>query len=330
MSASEPTFCRLCGARLTTDLRYCPECGSPVTPPAAQPQPPDIPFTGSAAPPPAVTVPGARRAPRGLLPVIFSAAALLAVAALGWLAWYFSVGRTPAQREDRPLATTVQISVLRTVPPTSPTQPAVTVSSAVTTAATRAPATATATAATSTPWPTPAGTDTAGPPSATAVQFGPIPSNELRLSASQTAPDGVDSCGNAVAYPASNVIDGNPATAWRVLGDGVGSSLEIQLSRPYLVSEIALVIGYAKRDPCAANVDRWPQGYHITGLALSFDDGSVQNVVVSDSRELQQIRLPQAVRTERIRLLITSSREPSVDFAIRYTAISELSLVGAP
>ncbi len=81
-----------------------------------------------------------------------------------------------------------------------------------------------------------------------------------QVSASDTAPPGQDVCGNPTSYAASNVADGDPTTAWRVLGDGRGASLRLTFAAPVTVTELRLITGYAKRDPCASEVDRWPQG----------------------------------------------------------------------
>lgn len=47
-------------------------------------------------------------------------------------------------------------------------------------------------------------------------------------------------------YPASNLQDGDTATAWVATGDGVGSTIEIVFPQPRRVSDIALYNGYHK------------------------------------------------------------------------------------
>ena len=63
-----------------------------------------------------------------------------------------------------------------------------------------------------------------------------VPAAEYRLSAS----------GAQDKYPASNLQDGDLATAWVAPGDGVGATVEIVFPTPRRVSDIALYNGYHK------------------------------------------------------------------------------------
>ncbi len=63
-----------------------------------------------------------------------------------------------------------------------------------------------------------------------------VPSAEYRLSVSASQD----------SYPASNLQDGDLATAWVAPGDGVGSTVEIVFPQPRRVSDIALWNGYHK------------------------------------------------------------------------------------
>ena len=71
------------------------------------------------------------------------------------------------------------------------------------------------------------------------MKFCAIPASDYRLSVS----------GAQDKYPASNMQDGDPATAWVAPGNGVGSSVEIVFPEPRRVSDIALWNGYHKSAP---------------------------------------------------------------------------------
>ncbi|MBQ9661271.1 MAG: hypothetical protein IJV37_08470 [Bacteroidales bacterium] len=63
-----------------------------------------------------------------------------------------------------------------------------------------------------------------------------VPASDYRLSVS----------GAQDKYPASNMQDGDPATAWVAPGNGVGSVVEIVFPEPRRVSDIAIWNGYHK------------------------------------------------------------------------------------
>ena len=61
-------------------------------------------------------------------------------------------------------------------------------------------------------------------------------------------------------YPASNMQDGDLATAWVAPGDGVGATVEIVFEKPQRVSDIALYNGYHK------SASLWSSNSHIKRL----------------------------------------------------------------
>ncbi|MFQ3632080.1 NADase-type glycan-binding domain-containing protein [Roseiflexus sp.] len=160
----------------------------------------------------------------------------------------------------------------------------------------------------------------------TGVGTGPV---AYQVSASDTAPPGQDVCGNPTSYAASNVTDGDPTTAWRVLGDGKGASLRLTFAAPVTVTELRLITGYAKRDPCANGVDRWPQGYRASVIEVTFSDGTSARYELADIRELQSIPFARPVVADRIDIVIRETRPPQASGAPRpYTAISEIVVIG--
>jgi hypothetical protein len=65
--------------------------------------------------------------------------------------------------------------------------------------------------------------------------------------ASGTAADSVDGAGDAVSFAATQLVDGDPGTAWRVEGDGVGETVTFSWPAAIHVRGIGVVPGYAKQ-----------------------------------------------------------------------------------
>lgn len=144
-----------------------------------------------------------------------------------------------------------------------------------------------------------------------------------RLRASATARPGVDASGEQVSYGAANLVDGDPTTAWRVSGDGVGT-IEAQWDEPVALSSIGVVPGYAKVD-AADNTDRFHQERRVVAVRCSFDDDPAVSVAFADLAELQSFAVD--VTTRRVTIEITrTTAAPERDF----TAISELAFEGHP
>src|SRR6266511_1970722 len=132
-----------------------------------------------------------------------------------------------------------------------------------------------------------------------------------RLRASATAEPALDASGERVSYGAANLVDDDPTTAWRVSGDGVGTTIRAEWDEPVALTSIGVVPGYAKVD-AADHTDRFHQDPAVT-------------VTFADLAELQTFTVD--VRTRRVTIEITrTTAAPERDF----TAISELAFVGHP
>jgi hypothetical protein len=84
-----------------------------------------------------------------------------------------------------------------------------------------------------------------GPPTPT-VPGSQVVSRPLapdRLSASSSAPSGVDASGQPVTYEAGNLVDGQDDTAWRVAGGGVAVTLQAEWDAPVTLTSIGLLPG---------------------------------------------------------------------------------------
>lgn len=140
------------------------------------------------------------------------------------------------------------------------------------------------------------------------------------------APAGVDSAGNRVTYPARNMLDSAPSSAWRCVGDGRGVTLTFSLPRPRPIAQVGLIPGYAKTDPYSG-ADRYAENRRISRVRWSFDGGAwVEQTFRTGrfDRQMQTMRIP-PVRTHRVTVTI----EDSVPGPRNTVAVSTVNL-GSP
>ena len=140
-----------------------------------------------------------------------------------------------------------------------------------------------------------------------------------------TAPPTTDFDGNLVAYEASQMGDGNPATAWRMAGDATGETITVTLTEPGVVTRVGLVNGYAKQ---VAGVDWYPNNRRIVAVTWGFDDGSSIEQTFAEQPAVQRLKVP-PVETATVTITITAVTPPGAGSLGRdYTAISEVSVTG--
>jgi hypothetical protein len=140
-----------------------------------------------------------------------------------------------------------------------------------------------------------------------------------------------DSCGNVVMFEPDNMLDEEPNTAWRTPGDGTGQRVTLVLDRPHRVTELSLIPGYAKVDPCGGE-RRFPENRTISQVLLRFDDGTSVTGGFKPRPDLQPIVLD--VETQTIVIEILRTAPPTARAPIQglggNTAISEIEVYGLP
>ena len=144
-------------------------------------------------------------------------------------------------------------------------------------------------------------------------------------------PPGQDLAGNPVTYPASNMLDDDPASAYRLPRDATGSVITFQLADVTTISQVGLVNGYTKIDTSGAGtVDWYPLNRRITRVEWSFDDGTtIEQSLDPDVRELQLIEVDD-VETGSVQLTILEVSPPGTGPGARdATAISEVLFIGS-
>ena len=140
-----------------------------------------------------------------------------------------------------------------------------------------------------------------------------------------TAPATTDLDGTLVAYEASQMADGNPATTWRTAGDATGGQVVITLAEPGVVNRVGLVNGYAKK---VAGVDWYPNNRRILAVTWTFEDGTEVEQTFAERPAMQLMKVP-PVETSTVTVTITSvTPQGSGNLGRDYTAISEVSVIG--
>jgi hypothetical protein len=167
------------------------------------------------------------------------------------------------------------------------------------------------------------------PTRAVASQAAPatLAPGRITISASGVAPPSVSRCGDQTTFDASNAIDGMPETTWRVAGDGRGAFLLLTFDAPVRVTDLQLIPGYAKTDPCD-QTNRFLQNRRVQRVELSFSNGSTAGGDLRDTPELQSISFPPVVAAW-VRVTIVATTAPGSTDGRDFTPISEIVVTGA-
>jgi hypothetical protein len=147
--------------------------------------------------------------------------------------------------------------------------------------------------------------------------------SEATASASDTAPPRKDAAGNTVRYRASNMLDGEPDTAWRVEGDGQEVRIQLRLPARARITEVGLIPGYSKVDP-DDGTERFYQGNRITEARWTFDDGTTVDQRFEDQPTMQTQEVDATSRSILLEILDVRTGDPGFDL----TAISDVTISG--
>ena len=142
--------------------------------------------------------------------------------------------------------------------------------------------------------------------------------------------DSVDiATGATTTYDAANLLDDDPATAWRGAGAAVGTELVLRFDSPVTLTSVGLVNGYAKTSVSdGTTYDLYTGGRRVTAVTWLLGDAPPVRQDLDQAREPQAIDVG-AVTTDTVRLRIESVTEPGSGPAARdTTAISDVVLDG--
>lgn len=138
--------------------------------------------------------------------------------------------------------------------------------------------------------------------------------------------------GSKVTYGAANLLDGDPATAWRVAGDAAGRKIMLTFAETVTIDEVGLVNGYAKQaaDAQGRRFD-WYHGHRtISQVVWVFDDGTEVPQTLGRDREAQTIPID-GLTTRTLTLRLVDVSAPGTGRSSRnFTAISDLVVTGTP
>ena len=152
-------------------------------------------------------------------------------------------------------------------------------------------------------------------------------SRDATVSVPATAPATTDLDGSLVPYDAERMLDGDPTTAWRMVGDGTGAEIRLTLPQPALVDRVGLVNGYAKT---IQGVDWYPNNRRILAVRWTFEDGTSVEQSLVEAPRIQRMKI-EPVTTSTVTLTLLTVTPPAVGPLGRdYTAISTVELTGRP
>lgn len=141
------------------------------------------------------------------------------------------------------------------------------------------------------------------------------PPVDLAESASASGPapvsPGQDFSGQTQRYPAANMLDGDPSTAYRMNGDRTDTTITFDLDEEATIREVGIVNGFAKTDtdPSGASVDWYSGNRRVLAVEWTFDDGTVVSQDLSETTDLQTIAVD-GVTTESVELRLVEVSPP--------------------
>ena len=308
-------FCTQCGTQLPADVQFCTSCGAPV-PPASTAAEADSLAGPALDAPTEVLPPAAEWPPPAGVPPAGSLAESAPPSGPVWAPEPPPPRTVDSRRLTAVIAGLVVLAVLL---------------AAAVVLLTRHNQHPPPTATTSSP-------STPGPQSTTTSPEGvpttppPVPptvaniADEATITAPPAAANNHDKAGNATSYGTDHLTDGDPTTAWRMVGDGSGAEVVLTFGAPRTITKLGLINGYAKTDPSSGE-DRYGQERRITAVSWTFDDGtSVAQPLSAGDPGVQLLTLPQPKRTQTVRLHIDTVTGYTKPF--NYTAISEIQVDG--
>ena len=146
--------------------------------------------------------------------------------------------------------------------------------------------------------------------------------------------DSVDiATGEPTTYDPANMLDGDPATGWRVSGDATGTVLTFTFDEPVTLTSVGLVNGYAKTsvDGSGTEFDLYTGSRRVLEVEWVLDGGEpIPQSLVDGERELQLLDVG-AVESSTVELRLVAVSDPGGGAGARdKTAISEVALSGYP
>jgi hypothetical protein len=159
----------------------------------------------------------------------------------------------------------------------------------------------------------------------------PIPVNiakdAAQVTASATSKDIKDSAGRLVSFSPSNVADGDPATVWRMDGDGSDATLTFFFGSPRTFTALGLINGDSGEEP--PGKIRYAAERRIT--RVTWDLGNLKSVTQSltDGAVSMQVEAIDPIAVSSVTLHIESTTS-AAGAGSDFTAIGEVQLLAYP
>jgi hypothetical protein len=125
-------------------------------------------------------------------------------------------------------------------------------------------------------------------------------------------------------FSPGNVLDRNPATAWRCEASVADQSLTFTFDQPTHLTSVGLIGGYVKVDPLTG-VDRFTQNHRVRQVVWTFDDGTSVTQNLADARNLQSIGVD--VTASSVRLQIVDTYPPGGEAPRDMVPVAEVQFI---
>ena len=126
-------------------------------------------------------------------------------------------------------------------------------------------------------------------------------------------------------FSPGNVLDRNPATAWRCEASASTQSLTFTFDQATHLTSVGLIGGYVKVDPLTG-VDRFVQNHRVRQVTWTFDNTTTVTQDLADSRSMQTI--PVDVTATTVTMEITATYPPGGEAPRDMVPVAEVQFIG--
>ena len=148
------------------------------------------------------------------------------------------------------------------------------------------------------------------------------------MSASCQAPNSTEANGNPISFSPQNVLDHNPATAWRC-ETGSAQTLTFTFPSPVHLTSVGLIGGYVKVDSLTG-VDRFEQNARVRQVQWGFSDGTNSSTVtqnLADARSMQTTAVDVVATT--VTMTVTATYPPGGPAPRDMVPVAEVQFTGS-
>ena len=148
------------------------------------------------------------------------------------------------------------------------------------------------------------------------------------VSASCQAPNSTEANGTPISFSPQNVLDHNPATAWRC-ESGSAQTLTFTFPSPVHLTSVGLIGGYVKVDSLTG-VDRFEQNARVRQVQWGFSDGTNSSTVtqnLADARSMQTTAVDVVAST--VTMTVTATYPPGGPAPRDMVPVAEVQFTGS-